>query len=201
MPRTPFPDGYFDKHITRNPVSRALLRGHYAVLRRFLRLAEARRVLEIGCGRGAIIERMLDGGMKELRFTGCDLDMNALCLARSRLPEAVFVNGSVYGMPFCSGAFDTVILCEMLEHLEEPERAMEQSARLAPKNIILSVPREPLWRALNMLRGAYWGAGGNTPGHIQHFSTAGFLRFVSRWFRVREVRTPVPWTMVLAEPK
>ena len=37
------------------------------------------------------------------------------------------------------------------------------------------VPREPVWRVLNVARGRYVRWLGNPPGHIQHFSRAAFL--------------------------
>ncbi len=43
--------------------------------------------------------------------------------------------------------------------------------------------------------------GGNTPGHLQHWSRAGFLRLVADYFEVVEVRTPLPWTMALCRPR
>ncbi|WP_207642472.1 hypothetical protein, partial [Desulfosporosinus sp. I2] len=64
-------------------------------------------------------------------------------------------------------------------------------------HIILSVPREPLWRILNLARGKYIPDLGNTPGHIQHWSKKSFLRLVNRYFDVLEVKSPLPWTMVL----
>jgi hypothetical protein len=38
---------------------------------------------------------------------------------------------------------------------------------------------------------------GNTPGHLQHWSTRSFLALLERQVEVREVRTPLPWTMAL----
>ena len=61
----------------------------------------------------------------------------------------------------------------------------------------LPVPREPLWRLLNMARGAYWPALGNTPGHLNHWSKVGFHSLLTRYGTVQEVRTPFPWTMLL----
>lgn len=194
-----FPPGYYDKHLTRNPVARWMLRGHYRTIEEYVEKTGGRRVLEIGCNRGAILERI--EGVAE-RVVGCDVDIEALRLGRRLLgEESLFAGGSAFSLPFREGAFDVVVLCEILEHLDAPGQALEEAARLRPKAVILSVPREPLWRVLNMARGAYWSALGNTPGHVQHFSTLGFLRFVERYFRVLEVRTPTPWTMVLAAPR
>jgi hypothetical protein len=73
--------------------------------------------------------------------------------------------------------------------------------RVARRHVLLSVPREPLWRVLNVARGAYWRDWGNTPGHVQHWSRDEFVALVSRYFTLTRVVAPFPWTMVLAEKK
>ena len=94
-------------------------------------------------------------------------------------------------------AAELVVCCEVLEHLDDPKRALDVLARLARPWLIASVPREPLWRALNLARLSYVGALGNTPGHLTHWSKRGFERFLGERFEVVEVRTPLPWTMAL----
>jgi hypothetical protein len=90
-----------------------------------------------------------------------------------------------------------VVCCEVLEHLDDSARGVDILAELARPYLLASVPREPLWRALNMARGKYLGAFGNTPGHLNHWSREGFLRLLRRRFDVIEMRTPLPWTMAL----
>lgn len=90
-----------------------------------------------------------------------------------------------------------MVCCEILEHLTDPARALGILARLAQPHLIVSVPREPLWRMLNVARGRYWRVLGNTPGHLQHWSAASFLGLLEGRVEVREVRTPLPWTMAL----
>ena len=90
-----------------------------------------------------------------------------------------------------------MVCCEVLEHLTDPARALDVLARLAQPNLIVSVPREPLWRMLNIARCRYWQALGNTPGHLQHWSAPSFLGLLEAHVEVREVRTPLPWTMAL----
>jgi hypothetical protein len=70
-------------------------------------------------------------------------------------------------------------------------------ARVAKRWLLVSVPREPLWRGLNMARLAYLKDLGNTPGHINHWSKRSFVAMLSRYGTVEEVRSPFPWTMVL----
>ena len=85
----------------------------------------------------------------------------------------------------------------MLEHVPDPERTVAEMARVARRHLLVSVPREPLWRALNVARGAYLRELGNTPGHVNHFSKRGFAALLSRHGQVVEVRSPFPWTMLL----
>jgi hypothetical protein len=48
-----------------------------------------------------------------------------------------------------------------------------------------------------MARGKYLGALGNTPGHVNHWGRGAFLQLMSRRFDILQVRSPLPWTMVL----
>jgi SAM-dependent methyltransferase len=124
--------------------------------------------------------------------------VTALDLPDERLSANVF--GDAVRLPFPDATFDLVLAVEVLEHLPDPATAIDELARVARPGAtaLLSVPSEPLWRALNLARGKYVGELGNTPGHIQHWTPGGFRRLVSRRFAVQEVRRPVPWTMVAA---
>jgi hypothetical protein len=68
---------------------------------------------------------------------------------------------------------------------------------VAKRWLLVSVPREPLWRALNLARGAYVKELGNTPGHVNHWSKRSFVRMLERHGEVQEARSPFPWTMLL----
>jgi hypothetical protein len=69
--------------------------------------------------------------------------------------------------------------------------------RCAQRHVLISVPREPLWRVVNMARGAYWRHLGNTPGHVNHFSRRAIVALCAQHGDVIETRSPFPWTMVL----
>ena len=78
-------------------------------------------------------------------------------------------------------------------------RARTRSTRVAEMarcarggHLLVSVPREPLWRALNMARGAYVRELGNTPGHVNHWSRRGFAALLSRYGEVVEIALAVP---------
>jgi hypothetical protein len=72
---------------------------------------------------------------------------------------------------------------------------------VARHDLILSVPNEPIWHLLNMARGKYLTALGNTPGHFQHWSRSQFVAFVLQYATIVDVQTPLPWTLVHCRPK
>ncbi len=187
----------YDKYGTRNPVARALMRGFLRGASDLYRQAAPRSVLEVGCGEGLLAQHLLGEGPRPDRFEGCDLELGQI--APGLDPLLSFREASIYELPWEDASFDLVICCEVLEHLEDPKRGLAEVARVTGRHVLLSTPREPLWRVLNLARGKYWHALGNTPGHIQHFSRRGLLALVSEVLDVREVRKPLPWTMVLAQ--
>jgi len=108
---------------------------------------------------------------------------------------------SIYDLPYPDKSFDLVVCCEVLEHLEKPRQGLAELARVARRNVILSTPREPLWRMLNVARLKYLKDLGNTPGHIQHFSRDNLVRLAEQCLSVKEVLMPLPWTIILGEPR
>ena len=61
-------------------------------------------------------------------------------------------------LPFATNEFDLATAIEVLEHVPDPEHTVSEMARCAERHLLVSVPREPLWRMLNMARGAYWSS-------------------------------------------
>ena len=117
--------------------------------------------------------------------------------ARARGFEIPYRTGSIYELQPPSDSASLIVCCEVMEHLEEPDRALSILASVARPYLLVSVPREPIWRMLNLLRGAYISQAGNTPGHVQHWSTRAFVRFLREKFEIIKVQKPLPWTMVL----
>lgn len=183
------------KEATKNPIERRMVDGFAAALQRSLP-STARRVLEVGCGEGrqltAIGQRFPDADLIGLDLPDVELE-EAWGGVESHMLQA-----SALDLPFADNTFDLVMAIEVLEHLPDPERALQEIARVAKQTVVLSVPWEPVWRLGNMARGRYLGAAGNTPGHIQHFTRRRFVGLVGRYLQVERVERPVPWTMVRA---
>jgi 2-polyprenyl-3-methyl-5-hydroxy-6-metoxy-1,4-benzoquinol methylase len=189
----------YDKYGSTNPVIRRLMAGFEGTLDElFIRAAPA-SILDIGCGEGVLTEqwaaRLGDGRVVGLDLEDAKLAAHWAARERENLEfRALDVTG---GLPYGDGEFDLVCATEVLEHVPGPERVVAEMARVAARHLIVSVPREPLWRILNVARGAYLRDLGNTPGHVNHWSRASFVRLLGRHGEVIEARSPFPWTMLL----
>lgn len=188
---------YYDKYRTRNPIARALMHGFLGAFDRLSKIAPVDSALEIGCGEGELSIRLARRG---LSVRACDIAPEVVDEARQRAAaaevEISFEAKPIQDMAGSQGA-PLVVCCEVLEHLDDPNAGLDILAQLASPWLLCSVPREPVWRVLNMARGKYWSELGNTPGHVNHWSRSGFLTFLKRRFDVVEVASPLPWTMAL----
>lgn len=190
----------YDKYTTTNPVARYLFNGFLQGFRELLEGITARNALEVGCGEGYLAAKIVSW-KPELRIWGIDLSEELFETEISSDQRIAFSAQSAYSLGFPDRAFDLVIGAEVLEHLERPEQALEEVERVACGHVLLSVPREPIWRAMNIARLSYLREFGNTPGHLQHWSSRSFVSLVSRYLEVVRVVKPLPWTMILARKK
>jgi 2-polyprenyl-3-methyl-5-hydroxy-6-metoxy-1,4-benzoquinol methylase len=188
----------YDKYGTRNPLARLLQRGFERNLEDLFASTEPESLLDVGCGEGVLTERWAQR-LAPRRVVGIDLDdpMIAAEWAKRSAPNLSYLAHRAERLPFADDEFDLVTAIEVLEHVPDPEHTVAEMARCAGRHVLVSVPREPLWRGLNAARGAYWRALGNTPGHVNHFSKAAIATLCARHGEVVETRSPFPWTMVL----
>ena len=189
----------FDKYGSTNPVVRRLMAGFERDARRAVR-----------AGRAAVgARRRLRRGRADARV-GAARSATADRRHRPRRPEAARRVGdaparrtsstarcAAENLPFADDEFDLACAIEVLEHVPDPAHTVAEMARVAQRHLLVSVPREPLWRVLNMARGAYLRDLGNTPGHVNHWSKRSFVRLLSQHGEVVEKRSPFPWTMLL----
>ncbi|MGO9902287.1 MAG: class I SAM-dependent methyltransferase [Solirubrobacteraceae bacterium] len=188
----------FDKYGSSNPIVRKLMSGFESTLDELFAIAAPASILDIGCGEGVLTEKWAQR-LGDRRVVGFDLDdpkLAAHWAARGR-PNLQFQTGDAKQLPYRDTEFDMVAAIEALEHIPDPDRVVAEMARVAASHLLVSVPHEPLWRMLNIARGAYLGDLGNTPGHINHFSSRAFKRLLAGHGKVVQARSPFPWTMLL----
>ena len=189
----------YDKYGSTNPVVRRMMENFERTLDELWAKASPSSILDVGCGEGVLTHKWAQA-VAPGRVVGIDLAderLQAEWEGRTA-PNLEYRVMKAENLPFGDGEFDLASAIEVLEHVPDPEHTVAEMARVASGHLLVSVPREPLWRALNTARGAYVRQLGNSPGHINHWSKRGFVSLVSRYAEVHEVRSPFPWTMLLA---
>jgi SAM-dependent methyltransferase len=194
----PVPTGNtYDKYGSANPIVRRLMAGFERDTRALLDIAHPGSILDVGCGEGVFTEQWAQA--IEGPVVGIDLDDPKLRVEwrRRTLPNLEFRAGFADALPYHDGDFEAVTAMEVLEHVPDPAAVLAEMRRVASRWLLVSVPREPLWRGLNLARGAYLKDLGNTPGHLSHWSKRSFARLLARYGEIVELRSPLPWTMAL----
>jgi len=189
---------HFNKHVTTNPIYRLFVQYYRKNLQEMVGDMEIYSVLEIGSGEGHIVE-YVKNIKTELNFIASDIDFALVRESRLRVPIVDWVVCYGEQLPFPSESFDLVLACEVLEHLNHPELVMQEIKRVGRRWLLATVPHEPWWRLLNLMRLKYISNFGNTPGHLQHWTINGFYEFVSKFARVIHLRSVFPWIFLFAE--
>jgi ubiquinone/menaquinone biosynthesis C-methylase UbiE len=188
----------YDKYGSTNPLVRRLMAGFEGTLAELFARAAPESVLDVGCGEGVLTYQWAQQ-LGERRIVGIDLDDAKLRAewATRRRPNLEYLAMAAEQLPFAPNEFDLASAIEVLEHVPDPQHTVAEMARVARRHLLVSVPREPLWRALNVARGAYLKQLGNTPGHVNHWSKRSFVKLLAQHGEVIEKRSPFPWTMLL----
>lgn len=163
-----------------------VLRGVLRDIQRFLR---AGSLLEIGCGRGELLELARNAGFK---VYGCDLQRSPALDAAIKLHL-----GAMDDSPFPDRSFDCVVMRNTLEHLFDPARELETCHRLLKPGgfLYLKVPNgdyEHGWRCRLMMRQSHvFGP----PWHLSYFTPATLRRLLlKKGFAVADwlIESPTP---------
>jgi 2-polyprenyl-3-methyl-5-hydroxy-6-metoxy-1,4-benzoquinol methylase len=200
MPRDPRSSNQ-RKHESTNPIQRKLIGNFHAKAVEMIRRAQPSTILELGCGEGYVLSALADAGV-DAELTGIELDDRAARIARERLGDrATIEHRDARELAADGRRFDMVMMLEVLEHIRDPAQMLPIVDSLTNGWVLLSVPWEPVFRGLNLLRGKNVTRLGNDPDHVNHWGRMGFSKFVSTRFDVVTTPEVFPWTMVLARSR
>lgn len=195
---TPELEDFSGKYEDENFISKYLVESYFKSVQKLIDKVEPIKLAhEVGCGEGR--------STKKLRkmvssLTASEFVPKLVKKAKLLNPELKIFEESVYELKYEDASTELLFLLEVLEHLDHPETALEELKRVSSRYLILGVPREPLWRFLNMCRLKYLKDFGNTPGHLNHWSKRSIIKLVEKKFgKVIAVESPIPWTIILAE--
>jgi len=96
------------------------------------------RMLEIGCGNGSVLAFLVQNGVS---VAGGDVFLEGLSFCRKRVPSASLYQVDILALPF-EDEFDIVGAFDVLEHIEDDEKALAETYRAlkAGGKLILTVP-------------------------------------------------------------
>lgn len=189
---------FYNKYGSSNFIVKKIMDGFFQSLESSIRLVSPVKCLDVGCGEGHLTSHVKKR-FSPVEIKGIDIGDDVIETAKRQYPDIDFQVGNIYALPFPDNSFDLVLGCEVLEHVNDPVSGLRELIRVSSSYCLVSVPREPIWRICNMLRGKYLNSFGNTPGHIKHWSRKDFIDFVSCYAKIKLVTSPFPWTMILCE--
>lgn len=155
-------------------------------------------ILEVGAGEGFLLSR-IHGHLPQVPLLGLDVESRFIDEGRRIFPELDLRVGDVYHLQQPDRSWDTVIASEVLEHLDRPADGLRELARVAQRQVILSVPWEPWFRGLNFARGKHLRRWGNHPEHVNNWTQRQFVHLVGTALTVERVIPSLPWTIVVAK--
>jgi len=190
----------FDRFRSKNPIVKLIMNRFIKCFLNLISPLTFKNIIEIGAGEGHIINIIKNLKKKEVTIFASDISIDILKDDNMPREENIFlIVFDVNNTPLKQNTFDLVVCSEVLEHLKEVDNTLQEIKRISKKYILFSVPREPIWRFLNMVRLRYLKDLGNTPGHIQHWSKKQFINLIKSKFKIIKTYSPIPSTIILCE--
>ena len=174
------------------------------LIKRFLRSVSAhlhgvgyRSLLDVGCGEGFVLET-IKKDFRQRKIVGVDVNSKALKVAKEKLSEVRFIKADICNLPFEENSFDMIICLEVVEHVTDYHKALNEIKRVSGKYILLSVPWEPLFSWANMLRGKNMSRFGRDPEHTNFWTKNSFNKLLKKHgLNVISHKVIFPWQLVL----
>ena len=101
------------------------------------RTGKLRRLLDSGCGTGGLLCGFKEAGTLAV---GTDRSLASLRWGRSKDRIRCAVLSDLTALPFKDDAFDVAVCSEVLEHLDNDERAVQELVRVARRELLITVP-------------------------------------------------------------
>lgn len=157
----------------RSPVFNPPLVARYGLI---LSRARGGRALDVGAGDGYLTARLAE---RCDSVTGLEYERAGVAAAKEMLagiPNASVEHGSAYEIPFEDNSFDVITMADVIEHLENPEAAVAEIARVAAPASVTYVTT-PQWRPDRV-----WD-----PRHVKEYTPDEFKALVRRGFKTVEM--------------
>lgn len=160
-------DNYHWQQISRNIFAfNAFVMARYQQVVKLILQRSNQKVLDIGCGDGVLLSFIKEGSL-----FGVDLDQSSLNYGASRV-KAKFIQAAADKLPFKANFFDVVLATEIIEHLTQPEKLIQEANRvLKPSGyLILTTPVKQPGKLTDKL-------------HVQEFSPTELRNLLRPYFQ------------------
>lgn len=187
------------KHTSKNPIQKFLIKNFFSSLISLAKPLKADSILDAGCGEGFTMNKLRENGIGK-KIEGIEYEKDAIDFGKKIFPNLIIKQASIYDIPYGNNSFDLIICTEVLEHLEDPTKALREILRVSKKYLIISVPNEPLFMISNLLRGKNLSRLGNDVGHINHWNPLSLKKYLMQnKVKVKIIKLPFPWILILGE--
>lgn len=129
------------------------------------------KILDAGCGGGGFA-KALKYYRNDSKLYGVDISAKAIKYARYDARGVIFGAGDLYKLPYKDNYFDAVVVEDVLEHLDHPQKALKEIGRVLKEGGVFSafIPVEGSKFSLHFwLKKLGWNAKEKIAGHVQKF--------------------------------
>ena len=142
--------------------------------------AQRMRVLDVGCGNGGVA---VAGALRGHRVTAVDIDTGSVARTLARAEawgvhvDALQGDASSLGLP--DDSFDLVVMNDIIEHVEDPDGALEEARRVLRPGGLAYVHAPQRWSPVSIVRDPHYGLAG----------VSAMPRPIARWYvcKVRRI--------------
>jgi len=187
------------KYFSKNPIKKFLIKKFLTKINNVFKKIDAKNILEAGCGDGYIIEYLNNNSAKKYAISGFDISDEKITHAAKINKHAHLYKDNIYNTSQKSDSFDLVLCLEVLEHLQNPEKALLELKRITKKYCLISVPHEPFFSLGNFMFGKNIRKFGRDKEHINFWNKKQVVNLINNYFHIRSIDTSFPWIIILAE--
>ncbi len=175
------PPDFYDEGIKNNYFQRYWHKKRFAAVKNMTENAEG-NILDLGC-HGGTLTNFISGLKKENKICGLDISENAIAYAREKYPHIEFKARDLNnGIPYPDKMFDTITCFDVLEHVFDPLKLINEIKRVLKNNgyFIIDIPNETplfkfIWLIWTSMKGKVWKG-----VHINHFSAVDLEKMLEK---------------------